>query len=148
MEIRSTSISGFEPDPAPQCVGLPHLMSPPLHHDELTSTVCGAIQQLNQYRKANFLLDTALALIEAGQCVHSPFAWCSFGTPIFFPIRYGAEVENYLEVYLRTPGLSKPDIARALLARGSARKQGGERLLAKADQGIFEPILHDKFEFS
>ena len=39
----------------------------PLHPDELTSTVCGAIQQLNQHRKAKFLLDTALALIEAGQ---------------------------------------------------------------------------------
>lgn len=48
-------------------VGLLHLMSFPLHHDELTSTVCGAIQQLNQHRKANFLLDTALALIEGGQ---------------------------------------------------------------------------------
>ncbi|KAF8800399.1 hypothetical protein BYT27DRAFT_7175403 [Phlegmacium glaucopus] len=95
-------------------------MSSLLHHDELTSTVCGAIQQLNQHRKANFLLDTALALIEAGQ--------------------YGAEVENYLEVYLRTPGLSKSDVARALLARGSARKQGGERLLSKADQD-FQTVL-------
>jgi hypothetical protein len=36
-------------------------------HDELTSTVFGAIQQLNQHYKANFLLDTALALIDAGQ---------------------------------------------------------------------------------
>ena len=47
---------------------------------------------------------------------------------------YGEEVENYLEVYLRTPGLEKKDIARALLARGNARKQAGERLLAKAQQ--------------
>jgi hypothetical protein len=37
------------------------------HHDELTSTVFGAIQQLNQQRKATFLLDTALDLIDAGQ---------------------------------------------------------------------------------
>ncbi|KAF8962211.1 hypothetical protein BDZ97DRAFT_1130863 [Flammula alnicola] len=82
--------------------------------DELTSTVCGAVQQLTQHRKANFLLDTALALIDAGQ--------------------YGPDVENYLEVYLRTPGLSREDLARALLARGNARKQGGERLLAKAQE--------------
>ena len=46
-----------------------HLLSSPLHHDELTSTVFGAIQQLNQHRKATFLLDIAqaLALIDAGQ---------------------------------------------------------------------------------
>jgi hypothetical protein len=42
-------------------------MSSPLHHDELTSTVFGAIQQLNQHRKATFLVDTALTLIDAGQ---------------------------------------------------------------------------------
>ena len=52
-------------------------------------------------------------------------------------IRYGTEVENYLEVYLKTPGLSKLDIARALLARGNARKMGGEKLLAKAEQGMY-----------
>jgi hypothetical protein len=44
-----------------------HFMSSPVHDDELTSTVFGAIQQLNQHRKAIFLLDTALALIDAGQ---------------------------------------------------------------------------------
>ena len=37
--------------------------------DELTATVCGAIQQLNHASKAKFLLDTALALIDAGKCV-------------------------------------------------------------------------------
>lgn len=42
-------------------------MSSTLHHDELTTTVFGALQQLNQLRKASFLLDTALALIDAGQ---------------------------------------------------------------------------------
>ncbi|KAJ3484851.1 hypothetical protein NLJ89_g11949 [Agrocybe chaxingu] len=88
--------------------------------DELTSTVCGAVAQLTQHRKANFLLDTALALIDAGQ--------------------YGPEVENYFEVYLKTPGLPKEDISRALLARGNARKQGGERLLAKADED-FQAVL-------
>jgi hypothetical protein len=50
---------------------------------------------------------------------------------------YGPDVENYLEVYLRTPDLPKMDIARALLARGNARKSGGEALLAKAQQGMF-----------
>lgn len=42
-----------------------------------------------------------------------------------------------MEVYLRTPGLPKEDIAKALLARGNARKVSGERLLAKAQQGTF-----------
>jgi hypothetical protein len=35
--------------------------------DELTSTVCNAIQSLSQVHKAHFLLDTAVALIEAGK---------------------------------------------------------------------------------
>lgn len=51
-------------------------------------------------------------------------------------IRYGQEVENYLEVYLKTPGLGKEDISKALLARGNARKEGGEKLLDKAREGI------------
>jgi hypothetical protein len=51
-------------------------------------------------------------------------------------IRYGQEVENYLEVYLKTPGLAKEDISKALLARGNARKEGGEKLLDKAREGI------------
>lgn len=62
----------------------------------------------------------------------------------FFLFRYGAQVENYLEVYLRTPGLSRSDVTRALLARGSARKQGGESLLAKADHGT-DSSLHLHF---
>ncbi|KAF8991309.1 hypothetical protein BDQ17DRAFT_1255018 [Cyathus striatus] len=88
-------------------------MTPP-PQDELTHTVFDALQSLSPLVKANFLLDSALKKIEAGQ--------------------YGQEVENYLEVYLRTPGLPKEDVARALLARGKARKLGGERLLAKAEQ--------------
>jgi hypothetical protein len=51
-------------------------------------------------------------------------------------IRYGQEVENYLEVYLKTPGLAREDITKALLARGNARKEGGEKLLDKAREGI------------
>jgi hypothetical protein len=42
-------------------------MSTPILQDELTSTVCGAVQLLTQRRKASFLLDTALSLIDAGQ---------------------------------------------------------------------------------
>ncbi|KAH9924241.1 hypothetical protein B0H21DRAFT_781435 [Amylocystis lapponica] len=84
--------------------------------DELTTTVFGAVESLPPSRKAHLLLETALSLIEAGQ--------------------YGDEVENYLDVYLRTPGLAKGDIARALLARGTARKASGERLLAKAQQDL------------
>jgi hypothetical protein len=37
--------------------------------DELTATVFGAVQSLSNTRKANLLLDTALALIHAGQYV-------------------------------------------------------------------------------
>ncbi|KAJ7049077.1 hypothetical protein C8F01DRAFT_1238960 [Mycena amicta] len=84
------------------------------HDEQLTATVFGAIQSLSSTRKANLLLDTALALIGGGQ--------------------YGPEVENYIEVYLRTPYLPRKDVVRALLARGSARKAGGESLIAKAEQ--------------
>ena len=57
-------------------------------------------------------------------------------------VRYGQDVENYLEVYLRTPGLAKEDITKALLARGNARKRGGEKLLTKAREGIYFPVSH------
>ncbi|KAL0065624.1 hypothetical protein AAF712_007402 [Marasmius tenuissimus] len=87
-------------------------MSSPSPQDELTATVFDAVQSLPPERKANFLLDTALALIAAGQ--------------------YGPQVESYFEVYLKTPNLDKADVARALLARGNARKASGERLIAKA----------------
>ncbi|KAG7441240.1 uncharacterized protein BT62DRAFT_908730 [Guyanagaster necrorhizus] len=89
-------------------------MSSPGPQDELTSTVFGAIQALPASRKASFLLDTSLALIESGQ--------------------YGDDVENYLEVYLKTPNLPREDVARALLARGKARKLAGDKLLEKAHQ--------------
>ncbi|KAF9480642.1 hypothetical protein BDN70DRAFT_856497 [Pholiota conissans] len=95
-------------------------MSTPIPQDELTSTVCGAVQQLTATRKANFLLDTALSLIDAGQ--------------------YGPEVENYFDVYLRTPGITREDMATALLARGNARKRGGEKLLTKARED-FQAVL-------
>ncbi|KIK66352.1 hypothetical protein GYMLUDRAFT_239320 [Collybiopsis luxurians FD-317 M1] len=88
--------------------------------DELTSAVFDALQNLVPSRKATFLLDTALALIAAGQ--------------------YGAQVENYFDVYLRTPNLPKEDIVRALLARANARKAEGESLLAKAQQD-YETVL-------
>ncbi|KAK7045361.1 hypothetical protein VNI00_007610 [Paramarasmius palmivorus] len=95
-------------------------MSSPVPQDELTATVFDAVQLLPSIRKAKFLLDTALALIEAGQ--------------------YGPQVESYFDVYLRTPNLDKADIARALLARGNARKASGERLIAKASQD-FQAVL-------
>ncbi|KAJ7051110.1 hypothetical protein C8F01DRAFT_1343097 [Mycena amicta] len=61
------------------------------HDEQLTATVFGAIQSLSSTRKANLLLDTALALIGGGQ--------------------YGPEVENYIEVYLRTPYLPRKDVS-------------------------------------
>ncbi|KAF7360763.1 hypothetical protein MVEN_00808300 [Mycena venus] len=91
--------------------------------DELTATVFGAVQSLSKLRKANLLLDTALALIGAGQ--------------------YGPEVENYMEVYLRTPDLPRNDVVKALLARGNARKAGGESLIAKAEQDFLTVLKLD-----
>ncbi|KAL1682122.1 hypothetical protein EV122DRAFT_274569 [Schizophyllum commune] len=88
--------------------------------DELTTTISDALGSLPLLNKASFLLDTALALIEAG--------------------KYGPQVEHYLEVYLRTPNLPKADVARALLARGNARKVQGERLLAQAEAD-FQAVL-------
>lgn len=49
--------------------------------------------------------------------------------------RYGDAVEEYLEVYLRTPDLPKDDVARALVARGRARKGAGQKLLLMASRG-------------
>ncbi|CAK5271213.1 unnamed protein product, partial [Mycena citricolor] len=88
--------------------------------DELTATVFGAIHSLSNKRKANLLLDTALTLIHSGQ--------------------YGVEVENYLEVYLKTPDLPRTDVVKALLARGKARKAAGEELVEKAEQD-FRAVL-------
>ncbi|KAI0633093.1 hypothetical protein C8Q77DRAFT_1121592 [Trametes polyzona] len=81
------------------------LAGPSQPQDELTATVFGAVESLSQVRKANFLLETSLALIEAG--------------------RYGDEVENYLEVYLRTPNLEKKDLL--------ARAQQDFQAVAKLD---------------
>ncbi|KAH6912156.1 hypothetical protein BKA70DRAFT_1422877 [Coprinopsis sp. MPI-PUGE-AT-0042] len=91
--------------------------------DELTSTVCNAIQSLSQVHKAHFLLDTAVALIEAG--------------------KYGSEVEQYLEVFLKTPNLPDGDVVRALLARAAARRVAGEQLLAKANQDFHNVLKYD-----
>lgn len=54
---------------------------------------------------------------------------------MFSKTRYGDDVESYLEVYLKRPNLPKTDIARALMARGNARKAAGDKLQAKAQQG-------------
>jgi hypothetical protein len=56
-------------------------------------------------------------------------------SPLNQQFRYGSDVENYLDVYLRTPGLSKENVARALLARGNARKTASEKLSLLAQQG-------------
>lgn len=113
--------------------------------DELTTTVYDALNSLSPTHKANFLLDTALALIQSGQCVSQPTQ--SENLRLNASCRYGPDVENYIEVYLRTPDLQKADIARALIARGNARKRSGERLLAKAQEGMFDSdtsFLHSR----
>ena len=51
-------------------------------------------------------------------------------------------VEDYLDVYLRTPDLPKDDIARALVARGRARKGAGEKLLLMASRGQCSLLSH------
>ena len=38
-------------------------------------------------------------------------------------------------MFLRTPGLPQEAVARALVARGKARKEAGQRLLVKGEQG-------------
>ncbi|EIN05157.1 hypothetical protein PUNSTDRAFT_92032 [Punctularia strigosozonata HHB-11173 SS5] len=91
-------------------------MSTPAPQDELTTTALRALKTVSATSKAHFLLETALALINQGQ--------------------YGAEVENYLEVYLRTPGLTNDELVRALLARAKARRTAGEGLLSKAEQDL------------
>ncbi|KAH8112135.1 hypothetical protein DFH11DRAFT_1609969 [Phellopilus nigrolimitatus] len=86
----------------------------PQLQDELTVTVFDAVQTMSPARKASLLLDTSLTLIQAGQ--------------------YGDKVENYLDVFLRTPGIRDEDVSRAQLARGNARRLAAERLLAQAHQ--------------
>jgi hypothetical protein len=57
--------------------------------------------------------------------------------------RYSHVVEEYLDIYLRTPDLSKDDIARALLARGLARNRAGHQLFLMASRGSwrsFHPV--------
>ncbi|KIY63496.1 hypothetical protein CYLTODRAFT_403166 [Cylindrobasidium torrendii FP15055 ss-10] len=82
--------------------------------NELSSTVFGAIQSLPVSKQADLLLETALNLIDQG--------------------RYGEDVENYFQVYLKTPSLPMADVTRALVARGTARKAAGEALLADAQK--------------
>lgn len=55
--------------------------------------------------------------------------------------RYGAKVEDFLEVYLNTPGLPQEDVTRALLARGAARRAAAEMLMVKARQGTRIPKI-------
>ena len=42
--------------------------------------------------------------------------------------RYGKEVEAYLDICLKTPGLPEEDVKKALLARSNARKLDGGQL--------------------
>ncbi|KAJ7824192.1 hypothetical protein B0H14DRAFT_3874942 [Mycena olivaceomarginata] len=57
------------------------------------------------------LTATVFALISAGQ--------------------YGPDVENYLEVYMRTPDLPRNHVVKALLARGNAGKWAGRAYLPR-----------------
>jgi len=91
--------------------------------DELTTCVLQAVQGLSVSGKAELLLQRALTLIAEG--------------------RYGEEVERYLDVYLRTHGLSLEQKARAHLARGRARRTRGENLSSQALQDFKSVIAVD-----
>lgn len=113
--------------------------------DDLTATVHSALTALDPVRKAEFLLDTALALINAGKYVSSAISSHTQSHSLAHnPRRYGDDVERYLDVYLKTPNLPKPSIAKALLARANARKACGDRLLTQAHQGHTTTYLHNK----
>ncbi|KAI9450284.1 hypothetical protein F5148DRAFT_1277868 [Russula earlei] len=100
--------------------------------DELTATVISAVKSLTALQKAKFLLDHSLTLLETGQ--------------------YGSVVEGHLDVYLRTPGLPKDDVAKALVARGRARRGAGQKLLMMASRdfqtaSIFDPSSNRELQF-
>jgi hypothetical protein len=106
------------------------------NYDELTSTAFQAVQSLPATRKANLLLDTSVALIEAGECVSLMLPRhyrCNYQRTS----RYGDKVENFLDVYMRAPHLPKHDLVQALRIRGSARQVAGDNLLVKAQEGPF-----------
>ncbi|KIJ41064.1 hypothetical protein M422DRAFT_172759 [Sphaerobolus stellatus SS14] len=96
--------------------------------EELTRTALQAVQNLSITQKADFLLQTALNMIESG--------------------RYGEEVERYLEVFLATPGISQEQVTSALIARGNARRIAADRLLTRAHQDFhavarIDPTNHE-----
>ncbi|KZV99980.1 hypothetical protein EXIGLDRAFT_639849, partial [Exidia glandulosa HHB12029] len=99
---------------------VPRSLMPLTSSGELDACVYKAIQALPGVSKTQFLLNSALALIDAGQ--------------------YGDDVENYFDVLLRMPGLPQDQLTRALLARGSARRAAGEQLLARAEDD-FRTVL-------
>ncbi|KAI0309909.1 hypothetical protein OF83DRAFT_1253057 [Amylostereum chailletii] len=85
-----------------------------IRRDELTATLLSVVESLPQQRKASLLLEHSLSLIQSG--------------------RYDHQVEEYLDTYLRTPGLPQDDVAKALVARGKARKDAAQMLLMRAEQ--------------
>lgn len=84
-------------------------------------------------------MDYALELIEGGRYVILPTPSSRFpfngSDGIGVGGRYGEEVEHYLDVYLRTESVPSEGVARALVARGKARREAGQRLLVCAERG-------------
>jgi hypothetical protein len=72
-----------------------------------------------------------------GKMTLCPVAIIPCQVELLVSCRYGNAVEDYLNVYLRTPDLPKDDIARALVARGRARKGAGQKLLLMASRGQY-----------
>ena len=115
----------------------PYMTSIQCVKDQLTTTVLDAVRYLPTGKQAAILLDTSLALIEAGQCGGFRVILSNFSSSFR---RYGDKVEEFLEVYLKTPGLPQEDVTKALLARGAARRAAGERLMVKAQQGTHKNL--------
>jgi len=71
----------------------------------------------------------------------SSYASDRFTKVEFVPHRYGGVAEDYTDVYLRTPYLPKDDIAKALVARGRARRGASQRLLLLASRGLSHRLV-------
>jgi hypothetical protein len=64
-------------------------MAPPSQQDELTATVYGAIEKLTPVKKASFLLNTALIMIEDGRQVQHKAHMLSLHFKQYLQVRRG-----------------------------------------------------------
>lgn len=105
----------------------------PMLPDELNATLLDALHDMSEVRKASLLLEAALDLIDSGRSACMVYLYIYL--TLVLMCRYGEKTERYLEVFLKTPGVSTVDARRAQLARADARRRAAERLLARAQEG-------------